>query len=66
MAAPPIWPVTTKPTTQAAIPVIFLTAKVQRGDVGRYVALGAVGAIPKPFDPMRLPSEIRGILGRAP
>jgi CheY-like chemotaxis protein len=43
----------------AHIPVVFITARVQRGDLGHYVALGAHGAIPKPFDPMRLPAEIR-------
>jgi two-component system OmpR family response regulator len=49
----------------ATIPVVFLTAKVQRGDLGHYVALGARGAIPKPFDPMRLPHEVRRILERS-
>lgn len=48
----------------AGIPVVFLTAKVQRGDLGHYVALGARGAIPKPFDPMRLPHEVRRIVER--
>lgn len=48
----------------AGIPVVFLTAKVQRGDLGHYVALGARGAIPKPFDPMRLPLEVRRIVER--
>lgn len=48
----------------AAIPVVFLTAKVQRGDLGHYVALGARGAIPKPFDPMRLHHEVRRIVER--
>ncbi|MFN7145523.1 MAG: response regulator [Myxococcota bacterium] len=50
----------------ATIPVIFLTAKIQRGDFGHYVALGALGAIPKPFDPMRLPQEVRRMVERAP
>jgi CheY-like chemotaxis protein len=46
----------------ATIPVIFLTAKVQKPEVDRYVALGATGVIPKPFDPMTLPGEVRRIL----
>jgi CheY-like chemotaxis protein len=46
----------------AAIPVVFLTAKVHRGELGHYIALGAVGAIAKPFDPMKLPEEIRRIV----
>lgn len=49
----------------AQLPVIFLTARVQRGDLGHFVALGALGAIAKPFDPMRLPQEIRRLVERA-
>jgi CheY-like chemotaxis protein len=45
----------------AAIPVIFLTAKVQKTEVDRYRAVGA-GLIVKPFDPMKLPDEIRCVL----
>jgi CheY-like chemotaxis protein len=44
------------------IPVIFMTAKVQSHEKERYVEFGAAGVIPKPFDPMQLPKEIRGIL----
>ncbi len=49
----------------AAIPVVFVTAKVQRHEVQRYLDLGAIGVIGKPFDPMGLPGELRGILARA-
>lgn len=45
-----------------AIPVIFMTAKVRREEVARYLAAGASGVIQKPFDPMTLPDEIRAIL----
>ena len=45
-----------------AIPVIFLTAKVQRLEVEHYMALGAIGVIRKPFDAMTLPDEIRRIV----
>ena len=45
-----------------SIPVIFLTAKVQPQDVERYLGLGAVGVIQKPFDPMTLPGQVRKIL----
>jgi CheY-like chemotaxis protein len=48
-----------------AVPVVFMTAKVQRSDIDRYVALGAAGVIRKPFDPMTLPEEIRAILDQA-
>ncbi len=46
----------------AAIPVIFMTAKVQKQEVERYLAAGAIGVIPKPFDPMSLPGQIREII----
>ena len=44
------------------IPVIFMTAKVQRAEVERYLLLGALGVINKPFDPMGLAQTIRDIL----
>ena len=47
----------------ASIPIIFLTAKVQKADVQRLLALGAAGVIAKPFDPMTLVDEARKILG---
>jgi CheY-like chemotaxis protein len=46
----------------AAIPVIFMTAKVQRTEIDGYLALGAAGVISKPFDPMLLPQQIRAIV----
>ncbi|MDP3505637.1 MAG: response regulator [Myxococcales bacterium] len=49
----------------AAIPVLFMTARVQRTEVDQYLRLGAIGVIQKPFDPMLLPSEIRRILDAA-
>jgi len=53
-----------EPST-AAIPVIFLTAKVQRLEVEHYMALGASGVIRKPFDAMTLPDEVRRIVQEA-
>ncbi len=44
------------------IPVIFLTAKVQRSEMAFYVKKGAIAVIQKPFDPMMLPTEINQIL----
>ncbi len=49
----------------ADIPVVFLTAKVQQQEVDHYLALGALGVIRKPFDPLVLPDEIRRIAGEA-
>lgn len=43
-------------------PVIFMTARVQRGERDRYLELGAVGVITKPFDPMTLAGQVRDIL----
>lgn len=47
------------------IPVIFMTAKVEKPEVERYLSLGAAGVISKPFDPLKLPREIEQILERA-
>ncbi len=46
----------------AAIPVIFLTGKGKREDVDRYLGLGALGVVHKPFDPMRLAQQVTQIL----
>lgn len=42
----------------AATPVIFMTAKVQPGEVQEYLDLGALGVIAKPFDAIALSDEI--------
>jgi len=44
------------------IPVIFLTAKSQESEVRKGLALGAIGYLIKPFNPMSLAAEIREIL----
>jgi CheY-like chemotaxis protein len=43
----------------ATTPAIFMTAKVQPAEVAQYRAMGALGVIGKPFDPMKLAGEIR-------
>ena len=50
--------------TTAKIPVIFLTAKTQRAEVDKALAIGAVACLMKPFDPMTLAGELRAALGR--
>src|SRR5579859_4610354 len=45
----------------AETPVVFMTAKVQPHERSYYQQLGAIGVIPKPFDPMTLSSTIRSI-----
>ena len=39
-------------------PAVFITAKVQAGDMAQYRQLGAFDVIVKPFDPMALPERI--------
>ena len=43
------------------VPVVFMTARVQPKEVSHYLAMGAIGVIPKPFDPMTLAGEVREI-----
>ncbi len=50
------------PTTQN-IPVILLTANVQRTELGRYSTLHIAGILAKPFDPLRLAPQIATYLG---
>ena len=45
-----------------ATPLVFMTARVQRAEIERYLKLGAVAVIPKPFDPTTLSSEVLRIL----
>lgn len=46
-------------------PVIFMTARAQSGEIDRFKALGAIGVITKPFDPMTLASQVRDLLAEA-
>jgi CheY-like chemotaxis protein len=46
------------------VPVIFLTAKVQSKEVQELLALGAVGVLPKPFDPMLLSKQVSDLWER--
>jgi two-component system OmpR family response regulator len=43
----------------ANIPVIFMTARAQTRELDRFRSLGALGVIPKPFDPMTLAASVR-------
>lgn len=49
----------------AATPAVFMTAKVQSDEVQGYLAQGAAGVIPKPFDPLTLADQIREIWNEA-
>lgn len=45
----------------AAIPIVFLTARIQPHQVDEYLQMGAIGVIAKPFDPLGLADEIRSL-----
>lgn len=49
----------------AAIPVIFMSGRAQPSDTQKGLALGAVGYLVKPFDPMTLSDRLDAILGPA-
>ncbi|WP_428156187.1 response regulator [Brevundimonas sp.] len=46
-------------------PVVFMTARAQSEEVERLMALGAIGVVVKPFDPMTLARQLRDILAAA-
>ncbi|MDX8437422.1 MULTISPECIES: response regulator [Mesorhizobium] len=46
----------------ASIPVAFITARTQTHQVEHYLAMGAVGVIAKPFDPLALAAEVGKLL----
>jgi CheY-like chemotaxis protein len=46
----------------AHIPVVFLTARTQAGEIEQYISLGAQGVLSKPFDPMTLAASVRSYL----
>ena len=41
------------------IPVVFMTASVQKRELERFKSLGVVGVIAKPFDPITLAALVR-------
>jgi len=49
----------------ARIPVVFMTARADANALEQFTQLGATGVIVKPFDPMALPSSLRGHLRAA-
>ncbi len=48
----------------ADVDMIFMTAKVQSQEVARYLEMGAVDVIAKPFDPMALATQVQAIWDR--
>ena len=48
----------------ASVPAIFMTAKIMAAEIDELKAAGALEVVPKPFDPMTLPDELRAIWSR--
>ena len=46
------------------LPVVFLTAKTATAELERLRALGAVGVLTKPFDPMTLHQQVKDVWER--
>ena len=45
----------------AEIPIVFMTAKVQKLEITKFKKLGAIDVIEKPFDPMTLADQVKVI-----
>lgn len=43
------------------IPIVFMTARIQKREVEEYLSLGAADVISKPFDPMALSEQVQKI-----
>jgi CheY-like chemotaxis protein len=50
----------------SSLPVVFITAKASQHDLDELLALGAAGAISKPFSPKELPNQLRAIWAKLP
>lgn len=50
----------------AHFPIVFMTAKIQSHEISRYKDIGALGVIPKPFDPMTLAAQVRTLWEEEP
>jgi CheY-like chemotaxis protein len=50
----------------AKLPVVFITAKASTGELNELLAMGAAGAISKPFSPKDLPGQLRAIWEKLP
>jgi two-component system OmpR family response regulator len=47
------------------VPIVFMTAKVQKPELKSYFDSGISGVIQKPFDPVDMPLELKEIYERA-
>jgi two-component system OmpR family response regulator len=48
------------------LPVVFITAKASPAELEELMAMGAAGAISKPFSPKDLPDQLRAIWAKLP
>ena len=46
----------------AAIPAAFVTARSQPADIAELMAIGAIGVIAKPFDPMTFGDDVTALM----
>lgn len=51
--------------SQRAVPVVFMTAKIQQAEKQHYLSAGALAVIEKPFDPMLLGEQLLAIFEAA-
>lgn len=63
MDGPATWWALQADAATSRIPVILLTAKVATSDRAAFADLGVAAVIAKPFDPMRLTSQVQAALG---
>jgi CheY-like chemotaxis protein len=54
-----------EPETKA-LPVVFITAKANQVELDELAAMGAAGAVSKPFSPKDLPDQLRAIWEKLP
>jgi CheY-like chemotaxis protein len=50
----------------SALPVVFITAKASQRELEELMAMGAAGAISKPFSPKDLPDQLKAIWAKLP
>ena len=50
----------------SSLPVVFITAKASPRELDELLAMGAAGAISKPFSPKDLPEQLKAIWAKLP
>lgn len=65
MSGDELWEKFQESPTLSRVPVIFMTAKVERQYVNELIGKGALAVLEKPFDPIQLAQEIGAIWDRS-